>query len=69
MLKHVCLRSHYFDKGYFLAGNEPGFSNALGYHYANRPDLSALRVRSVVNENFNTGIGGVSSTLLTLDDV
>ncbi|KAF8591001.1 glycoside hydrolase family 92 protein [Ramaria rubella] len=50
---------HYFDKGYFLAGNEPGFAMPWAYHYANRPDLSARRVRSVVFENFNTGIGGL----------
>jgi putative alpha-1,2-mannosidase len=28
------------------------------YHYANRPDLSALRVRDVLYKNFNTGING-----------
>ncbi|GJJ06552.1 hypothetical protein Clacol_000744 [Clathrus columnatus] len=50
---------HYFDKGYFLAGNEPGFQMPWNYHYANRPDLSAKRVRTVVFENFNTGIGGL----------
>lgn len=33
---------------------------AWNYHYANRPDLSAQRVRNVVFENFNTGIGGAS---------
>ena len=36
------------------------FSMPWAYHYANRPDLSALRVRDVVFSNFNTGIGGVS---------
>jgi putative alpha-1,2-mannosidase len=44
--------------GYFYAGNEPGFLMPWGYHYANRPDQSALRVRNVVYKNFNTGIGG-----------
>jgi len=29
------------------------------YHYANRPDLSALRVRNVSFTYFGTGIGGV----------
>jgi len=53
-------REHYFNKGYFLAGNEPGFEMPWAYHYANRPDLSARRIRSVVFNNFNTGIGGVS---------
>ena len=33
----------------------------LAYHYANRPDLSALRMRNVVYTDFNTGIGGVSA--------
>ena len=51
---------HYFDRGYFLAGNEPSFSMPWAYHYANRPDLSVLRERDVVFSNFNTGIGGVS---------
>ncbi|KAJ7054106.1 glycosyl hydrolase family 92-domain-containing protein [Mycena amicta] len=44
---------------YFLAGNEPGFENPWAYHYANRPDLSALRVRNVVYNNFNTGFSGI----------
>ena len=56
---YLYIRDHYFDKGYFLAGNEPSFAVPLAYHYAGRPDKSALRVREVVFENFNTGIGGV----------
>ncbi|TFK37101.1 glycosyl hydrolase family 92-domain-containing protein [Crucibulum laeve] len=50
---------HYFSKGYFQAGNEPSFEIPWVYHYANRPDLSALRIRDVVYKNFNTGIGGI----------
>ncbi|KAJ7176679.1 glycosyl hydrolase family 92-domain-containing protein [Mycena filopes] len=50
---------HYFSAGYFLAGNEPGFAMPWSYHYANRPDLSALRVRNVVYKNFNTGVSGI----------
>ncbi|EIN04614.1 hypothetical protein PUNSTDRAFT_116292 [Punctularia strigosozonata HHB-11173 SS5] len=50
---------HYYSAGYFLAGNEPGFQTPWLYHYANRPDLSALRVRDVVFNNFNTGVGGI----------
>jgi len=50
---------HYFDKGYFTAGNEPSFAVPWAYHYAGRPDLSAARVRQVAFENFNTGIGGI----------
>lgn len=52
--------THYFTKGYFLAGNEPSFAMPLAFHYANRPDLSALQMRHVVFTNFGTGIGGVS---------
>ncbi|KZP26864.1 glycoside hydrolase family 92 protein [Athelia psychrophila] len=50
---------NYFSTGYFYAGNEPSFMMPWAYTYANRPDLSALRVRQVVFENFNTGIGGI----------
>ncbi|KAF7313852.1 hypothetical protein HMN09_00542700 [Mycena chlorophos] len=50
---------YYFAHGLFLAGNEPGFNNPWMTHYANRPDLSALRVRSIVYENFNTGFSGI----------
>ncbi|KAJ7100677.1 glycosyl hydrolase family 92-domain-containing protein [Mycena belliarum] len=50
---------HYFSAGYYLAGNEPGFPMPWAYHYAARPDLSSLRVRKVVYENFNTGVGGI----------
>ncbi|KAF9562100.1 hypothetical protein CPC08DRAFT_688216 [Agrocybe pediades] len=50
---------HYFSKGYFQAGNEPSFQIPWVYHYANRPDLTALRVRQVVYGNFNTGIRGI----------
>lgn len=50
---------HYFDKGYFTAGNEPSFAIPWAYHYAGRPDLSAARVRQVALEHFNTGIGGI----------
>ncbi|KAF5366597.1 hypothetical protein D9758_008976 [Tetrapyrgos nigripes] len=51
--------NHYFDKPYFQAGNEPSFNIPWIYHYANRPDLSVLRVRQVVFKSFNTGIGGI----------
>ncbi|KAF5354327.1 hypothetical protein D9756_007228 [Leucocoprinus leucothites] len=50
---------HYFSKGYFQAGNEPSFAVPWAYHYANRPDLTARRVREVVYQNFNTDIGGI----------
>ncbi|KAJ7604653.1 glycosyl hydrolase family 92-domain-containing protein [Roridomyces roridus] len=50
---------HYFAAPYYLAGNEPGFLMPWGYHYANRPDLSALRVRDVVYSFFSTAINGI----------
>ena len=52
-------RDRYFDGGYFLPGNEPSFETPWLYQYANRPDLSARRVRKVVYENFGTGVEGV----------
>ncbi|KAK0437837.1 glycosyl hydrolase family 92-domain-containing protein [Armillaria borealis] len=51
--------NHYFSARYFLAGNEPSFAMPWIYHYAGRPDLSVLRVRQVVYENFNTKISGI----------
>ncbi|KAJ7088618.1 glycosyl hydrolase family 92-domain-containing protein [Mycena epipterygia] len=61
---------HYFAMGYYYAGNEPGFLMPWAYHYANRPDLSTLRVRNVVYENFNTGVGGyVLFSTLTLSSL
>ncbi|RDB26624.1 hypothetical protein Hypma_005541 [Hypsizygus marmoreus] len=51
--------NNYFSKGYFQAGNEPSFELPWIYHYGNRPDLSALRVREIVYKNFNTGIKGL----------
>lgn len=50
---------HYFSTGYFFAGNEPSFAMPWIYHYADRPDLSVLRVRQVIYENFNTEISGI----------
>ncbi|CAL1694909.1 unnamed protein product [Somion occarium] len=50
---------HYFSKGYFQAGNEPSFAIPWAYNYVGRPDLSALRVRNVVFQNFGTGINGI----------
>ncbi|KAJ7601123.1 glycosyl hydrolase family 92-domain-containing protein [Mycena floridula] len=51
--------NHYFTKGYFQAGNEPSFSIPWMYHYAGRPDLSVLRVRQVIYNDFNTKISGL----------
>ncbi|KAH7874906.1 glycosyl hydrolase family 92-domain-containing protein [Lentinula edodes] len=51
--------NNYFSKGYFTAGNEPSFNVPSIYHYAGRPDLSALRIRNVVFTDFSTQIGGI----------
>lgn len=49
---------HFFDAGYYLAGNEPSFQTPVGYHYANHPAQSVDRVREVVFDNFGiTAIG------------
>ena len=44
---------HFFDAGYYLAGNEPSFQTPIGYHYANHPTKSVDRVREVVFTNFD----------------
>ncbi|KAJ3745146.1 glycosyl hydrolase family 92-domain-containing protein [Lentinula detonsa] len=51
--------NNYFSKGYFTAGNEPSFNVPSIYHYAARPDLSALRIRNIVFSDFSTQIGGI----------
>ncbi|TFK53721.1 glycoside hydrolase family 92 protein [Heliocybe sulcata] len=51
--------NHFFDAGYYLAGNEPSFQTPIGYHYANRPTLSVDRVRQVVFENFGITPAGL----------
>ncbi|KZT22603.1 glycoside hydrolase family 92 protein [Neolentinus lepideus HHB14362 ss-1] len=51
--------NHFFDAGYYLAGNEPSFQTPIGYHYANRPTLSVDRVRQVVFENFDITPAGI----------
>ncbi|KAH9821224.1 glycoside hydrolase family 92 protein [Melampsora americana] len=50
---------HFFDEGYYLAGNEPSFQTPVGYHYAGQPANSVSRIRSVVRDNFNPGAGGI----------
>ena len=44
---------HFFNAGYYLAGNEPSFQTPIGYHYANQPTKSVDRVRDVVFTNFD----------------
>ncbi|KAG5351387.1 hypothetical protein C0989_006718 [Termitomyces sp. Mn162] len=51
--------NHFFDAGYYLAGNEPSFQTPIGYHYANHPALSVDRVREVVFKNFDITPAGL----------
>ncbi|KAL4242672.1 Peptide-N(4)-(N-acetyl-beta-glucosaminyl)asparagine amidase [Abortiporus biennis] len=50
---------HFFNAGYYLAGNEPSFQTPIGYHYANKPSHSVDRVRQVVFENFDITPAGL----------
>ncbi|KAI0085083.1 glycoside hydrolase family 92 protein [Irpex rosettiformis] len=51
--------NHFFDAGYYQAGNEPSFQTPIGYHYANHPALSVDRVRDVVFSNFDITPAGI----------
>lgn len=51
--------NHFFDAGYYIAGNEPSFQTPIGYHYANRPADSVSRIREVVFENFGIEVDGL----------
>ncbi|MBW0482570.1 hypothetical protein O181_022285 [Austropuccinia psidii MF-1] len=50
---------HFFDQGYYLAGNEPSFQTPIQYHYAGKPARSVDRVREIVRSNFNTELSGI----------
>ncbi|KAI0771834.1 family 92 glycosyl hydrolase [Irpex lacteus] len=50
---------HFFDAGYYLAGNEPSFQTPIGYHYADHPTLSVDRVHDVVFSNFDITPAGI----------
>ncbi|THH33315.1 hypothetical protein EUX98_g870 [Antrodiella citrinella] len=50
---------HFFNAGYYLAGNEPSFQTPIGYHYANHPSHSVDRVRQIVFENFDITPAGL----------
>lgn len=50
---------HFFEAGYYLAGNEPSFQTPIGYHYANQPWRSVDCVRDIVMNNFNIDIAGL----------
>ncbi|KAH9942413.1 glycoside hydrolase family 92 protein [Epithele typhae] len=50
---------HFFDAGYYLAGNEPSFQTPIGYHYVDQPAKSVDRVREVVFTNFDITPAGL----------
>ncbi|KAG2148635.1 glycoside hydrolase family 92 protein [Suillus bovinus] len=50
---------HFFEEGYYQAGNEPSFQTPIGYHYVNQPWRSVDRVRDVVINNFNIETEGL----------
>lgn len=50
---------HFFESGYYLAGNEPSFQSPVGYHYAGKPADLVSRSRWVVRKNFNPTSGGI----------
>jgi predicted alpha-1,2-mannosidase len=49
----------FFDEGRFDLGNEPLFLVPYSYHYAQRPDKTAVRVREILTMGFNTGRDGL----------
>ncbi|KAH7108373.1 glycosyl hydrolase [Auriculariales sp. MPI-PUGE-AT-0066] len=50
---------HFFDEGYYLAGNEPSFGTPSAYHYADSPVNSVQRVRRAFFENYGIGADGL----------
>lgn len=50
---------HFFEKGYYLPGNEPSFDTPSLYHHIGKPYKSIRRVRQVVAENFKLSKDGV----------
>ncbi|KAH9054266.1 glycoside hydrolase family 92 protein [Lactarius vividus] len=50
---------HFFNAGYYLAGNEPSFQTPISYHYANAPASSVEAVRKAVFTNFDTTPAGL----------
>jgi len=49
----------FFVNGYFDIGNEPSFITPCLYNYIGRPDLTAERVRTAIQKNFNASIAGL----------
>ena len=42
----------FFEKGYYNVANEPSFLTPCLYHWIGRPDLSTLRVRKIIRDNY-----------------
>ncbi|KAL5528186.1 hypothetical protein ACEPAF_7322 [Sanghuangporus sanghuang] len=50
---------HFFDAGYYRAGNEPSFQTPVGHHYTNRPTKSVDRVHDVIFSNIDITPSGL----------
>lgn len=59
VLADIC-SDHYFINGYFNPTSRPSFGLPWAYHYADRPDQSALRIRQVVYGHLNADSNKVS---------
>jgi predicted alpha-1,2-mannosidase len=48
-----------FDNGYYNVANEPSFLSPMLYHWVGRPDLSRLRVKQIIEKNYNNSASGI----------
>lgn len=48
-----------FAHNFYNVANEPSFLTPCLYHWAGRPDLSGLRVKQIINKNFNASAAGI----------
>jgi predicted alpha-1,2-mannosidase len=48
-----------FKNKYYNVGNEPSFLSPSLYHWIGRPDLSADRIREIIDKNYNTSRSGI----------
>jgi len=48
-----------FDRGLYNVANEPSFLSPNLYHWIGRPDLSNQRIRSIIENNYNTTPSGI----------
>ena len=49
----------FFDNGYYDVTNEPCFLTPILYHWIGRPELSSLRVRTIIKKNYNGSPSGL----------